>query len=330
MTTRVWTDIDFERDGKQFGWLYLPHSVTRSGYGNLATAIAVIRNGRGPTALLMAGNHGDEYEGQVVLSRMIRELEPSAIHGRVIIVPTANVAAALAGVRTSPIDEGNLNRAFPGDPNATPTFAMAHYYDSVLFPMADAFIDVHSGGTSMDYLPFASICLSGDPTTDARAKSLLAAFGAPISIVWDAVDLRMAEVAAAKRGVAAVSGEFGGGGTVARGGVAIVRSGIENALRHLGILPANGAKPANSRLMEIPTNDFYVFCPEAGLFEPQAVLGDSVRSSDACGLIHFVDNPAREPVQVRFRADGLVVCRRHPARVERGDCLAHLARDVAA
>ncbi len=330
MTTRVWTDIDFERDGKQIDWLYLPHSVTRSGYGNLATAIAVIKNGKGPTALLMAGNHGDEYEGQVVLTRMIRELEPAAIGGRVIIVPTANVAAALAGVRTSPIDEGNLNRAFPGEPNGTTTFAMAHYYDSVLFPMADAFIDVHSGGTSMDYLPFASICLSGNAATDARANSLLAAFGAPISIVWDAVDLRMAEVAAAKRGVAAVSGEFGGGGTVARGGVEVVLRGIENALRHLGILSAPGApKPVNSRRMEIPSNDFYVFATEGGLFEPQAELGDMVRAGDPCGIIHFVDNPAREPVVARFRTDGLLVCRRHPARVERGDCLAHLARDAA-
>ena len=278
----------------------------------------------------MAGNHGDEYEGQVVLTRMIRELEPSEIRGRVIIVPTANVAASLAGVRTSPIDEVNLNRAFPGEANATPTFAMAHYYDSFLFPMADAFIDVHSGGTSMDYLPFASISTSGDAAVDARATLLLTAFGAPISIVWDAVDLRMAEVAAARRGVAAVSGEFGGGGTVARGGVQIVRRGISNALRHLGILPANEIKPANSRLMEIPSNDFYVFAAEAGLFEPQAELGDMVRSGDPCGLIHFVDNPAREPVQAFFRTDGLLVCRRHPARVERGDCLGHLARDAAA
>ena len=28
--TTLWSDIDFERDGKQIDWLYLPHSVTRS------------------------------------------------------------------------------------------------------------------------------------------------------------------------------------------------------------------------------------------------------------------------------------------------------------
>src|SRR3569833_3058698 len=34
--SRIETDIDYERPGKQVGWLYLPHSVTRSAYGNIS------------------------------------------------------------------------------------------------------------------------------------------------------------------------------------------------------------------------------------------------------------------------------------------------------
>ncbi len=63
--TTLWSDIDFERDGKQIDWLYLPHSVTRSAYGEIMIPIAVVKRGKGPTVLLMAGNHGDEYEGQI-------------------------------------------------------------------------------------------------------------------------------------------------------------------------------------------------------------------------------------------------------------------------
>jgi len=333
-TSRVWADVDFERDGRQAGYLYLPHSVTRSGYGHVATPVAVIRNGDGPTALLMAGNHGDEYEGQVVLGRLARELDPARIRGRVILVTQSNAPAAQAGVRVSPIDGGNLNRAFPGDPDGTPTFAMAHYYDSVLFPMADALIDVHSGGISMDYLPFASLCLSGDAEVDERARALLAAFDAPISIVWDAVDARMAECAAARRGVAAISGEFGGAGTVRQAGLAIVERGIEGALAHLGMLRDGPRRSAASgrnatRWMEIPGNDFYAFANAAGVFEPLVALGDTVAAGQPCGRLHFVDEPLREPVTVPFREAGLVVCLRQPARVERGDCVGHLARDAA-
>ena len=66
--TTLWSNIDFARDGKQIDWLYLPHSVTRSAYGNIAVPIAVIKNGAGPTVMFMGGNHGDEYEGPIALA----------------------------------------------------------------------------------------------------------------------------------------------------------------------------------------------------------------------------------------------------------------------
>ena len=70
--TMVFSDIDFNREGKQVDWLHLPHSVTRSAYGAIAIPIAVVRNGPGPTVFLMSGNHGDEYEGQIVAGRLVR------------------------------------------------------------------------------------------------------------------------------------------------------------------------------------------------------------------------------------------------------------------
>jgi len=74
--TRIFGDIDFERTGRQIGHLYLPYSVTRSAYGNIALPIAVIAGGKGPTVFLQAGTHGDEYEGQIALTKLIRALEP--------------------------------------------------------------------------------------------------------------------------------------------------------------------------------------------------------------------------------------------------------------
>lgn len=62
--TMVWTELAFDKDGKQAGVLHLPYSVTRSAYGMIDIPVAVIKNGDRPSVLLMAGNHGDEYEGQ--------------------------------------------------------------------------------------------------------------------------------------------------------------------------------------------------------------------------------------------------------------------------
>jgi predicted deacylase len=182
--SKIWTDIDFDRDGRQVGWLDLPHSVTRSAYGVIAIPAAVIRNGDGPTALLMAGNHGDEYEGQVALAKLIRAMTPERVRGRVIVLPAINLPAVMAGARVSPIDDVNLNRAFPGDPAGTATRQIAHYVDSVLFPRADIVVDLHSGGSSLDYLPFASMHESPDASVNRRGLAALKAFGAPLSLVW--------------------------------------------------------------------------------------------------------------------------------------------------
>ena len=73
---------DFDRDGKQHGFIRLPYSVHRSAYGWIPIPVACIKNGDGPRVLLMAGNHGDEYEGQVALGKLIRSLEAEEVCGR--------------------------------------------------------------------------------------------------------------------------------------------------------------------------------------------------------------------------------------------------------
>jgi hypothetical protein len=65
--SRLAAEIDFDRNGKQHGFIRLPYSVHRSAYGWIPIPVASIKNGKGPRILLMAGNHGDEYEGQVAL-----------------------------------------------------------------------------------------------------------------------------------------------------------------------------------------------------------------------------------------------------------------------
>lgn len=100
--SRLTAEIDFERDGKQHGFIRLPYSVHRSAYGWIPIPVTCIKNGSGLRVLLMAGNHGDEYERQVALGNLIRSLEPDVVKGRIIVLPSANFPAAMAGMRTSP------------------------------------------------------------------------------------------------------------------------------------------------------------------------------------------------------------------------------------
>ena len=125
--SRVWTAIDFDADGVQSDFARVPYSSDSSAYGWIPVPMLCIKGGAGPTALLTAGTHGDEYEGQIALLALARELAGMRITGRVIILPALNQPAVAAGRRNSPLDGGNLNRLFPGNPEGGPTAMIAHW-----------------------------------------------------------------------------------------------------------------------------------------------------------------------------------------------------------
>jgi predicted deacylase len=329
--TRIRCFVDFERDGKQISHLQLPYSSNSSAYGWIGIPMAVIRNGAGPTLYLGAGNHGDEYEGQITLARLIRELDPGSIRGRLIILPATNLPAAMAGQRCSPIDGGNLNRSFPGDPDGPPTAAIAHFVETVLMPMCDALLDLHSGGKTLDYIPSAMTRRQGadDPLLAAKLAALKA-FRAPIAYLGtDLREDRTILAAADRAGIVGIGTELGGAGTVTLETLEVARTGVRNLLAHFGLMEkspgdAQGVEP---RLMVVGGSDYYVHAPARGLFEPAFELGDQVRAGQTAGYIHLIDDPATPALEVPFRGAGTVICKRPILQVERGDCLAHLATD---
>ena len=134
---RIHCTIDLEAPGRRVGRLEVRHSNNRHAYGVIPVPIACIGGGRGPTVLVTAGNHGDEHEGQIVARRLSRRLDPALVRGRLIIVPALNYPAVVEDSRVSPIDGGNMNRAYPGDAGGTPTFAIAHWVDTVVLRVSD-------------------------------------------------------------------------------------------------------------------------------------------------------------------------------------------------
>ena len=332
--TRIRCFVDFEKDAKQISHLHLPHSSNVSAYGWIGIPICVVRTGNGPTVMLSAGNHGDEYEGQITLSHLIRDLDPGRIQGQLIVLPAMNLPAAMAGSRCSPIDDGNLNRSFPGDPDGPPTRAIAHFIESVLLPMCDGAVDLHSGGKTLIYTPSALVRRrKGDDPQSDRKLAALRAFRAPIGyVVFDAREDRTFTAAADRAGVVAVGTELGGAGTVTLETLGVARAGVYNMLAHFGVTERRSGEEdgIESRLMEVGGPEYYVHAPCRGLFEPAFELGDEARAGRTAGYIHFIDDPAAPPVEVPFRGDGLVICKRPILQVERGDCLAHLATDYPA
>ena len=326
-------EVDFARDGKQPGFIRLFHSTHDSAYGFLPIPIVVVRNGAGPTALFTAGNHGDEYEGQVALTNLAQWLEPSMIQGRVIILPMANYPAALAGRRVSPIDDLNLNRIFPGEPDGTVTRQIAHFIDTVLIPLSDLVIDLHSGGSSLNYIPCALAKQSADPALYQKQLAALRAFGAPYTYISGSAQGQGGDQTlgsgADRRGSISLGTELGGCGTVSSAGLAIAERGLRNLMVHMGILPqAYWVEPPATRFLDVRGENYYIYAPENGVFEPLVALGDMVVARQPAARIHTPETPWRPPVELEFQAEGIVMCQRIPARTKRGDCLFHLASDL--
>lgn len=237
-SSRISSEIPFDQEGKHLGFLRLPHSIHRSAYGWIPIPVASIKNGKGPTVLLMAGNHGDEYEGQIGLSTLLRMLDVKDVQGQIIFLPSANFPAAAAGMRTSPIDEGNLNRLFPGDPNGTVTQQMAWYIENVLLAQVDYVFDLHSGGSSLMYIPSAGCRRSDDPKRMDQALEIVRLFGAPAAYVLDSQssDACTLAAAAARQNVIHYGAELGGGGTLSPQALRVTIDGIRRVLKHLGVL----------------------------------------------------------------------------------------------
>jgi N-alpha-acetyl-L-2,4-diaminobutyrate deacetylase len=317
--------VDFAADGVQHGFLRLPHSRDDSAWGSVMIPIAVIRNGSGPTALLTGGNHGDEYEGPLALFDLARTLDPAQVTGTVLIVPALNYPAFHAGTRTSPIDRGNLNRSFPGAPDGTVTQKIADYVTRQLLPMADLVLDFHSGGKTLDFVPFCAAHVLADKTQEARGVAAVEAFAAPFSVKMLEIDaVGMFDTTAEEMGKIFVTTELGGGGTARAATVAIARRGALNVLRHAGIL-AGAPEPAPTRWLDMPSGDCFTFAEDDGLIEPAVDLGAPVTAGQIVARIHPVTRTGLAPAEIRARLTGLLVARHFPGLVKAGDCAAVVA-----
>lgn len=329
--SRLISEIHLSSAGYQRGFIRLPLSSHESAYGWLPIPIVSIKRGEGACAVVIAGNHGDEYEGQIVASRLCRELKESDVFGQLIILPTLNWPAAMAGLRVSPIDNGNLNRSFPGDPDGTPTSAIAFFVETEILPRADLVIDLHSGGSSLNYIPSALVRYQSAPEKLRGSLALLQAFGAPIGYVVHAPpgEDRTLMGAADRLGISCIGTELGGGGTTTVETCRIGYEGVLKVLDRAGIIRSK--KPFSSskvRFVEVGGDDYYVFASENGVFEPAVELSQQVKKNQLAGLIHTPETPWKDPEPVYFNRDGFVLCGRVPSLTRRGDCLFHLGTDL--
>ncbi len=327
----VITSLDLDKPGKQQGFLQVPYSHNLGGWANVMVPITLVARGKGPTVLVLGGNHGDEYQGQIAAMKLARQLTPEMVTGRIILIPSLNLPAARAATRLSPLDGMNMNRAFPGEAEGPVTSQIAHYLRTGLFPLSDVVIDMHSGGRSMEFVPCSHMHLVPDREQRAKMFAAMLAWGTEFCFIYaDIAGTGLLPVEAENQGKLVITTELGGGECIPASVHRIAQSGLRNVLIHVGALKGREQlRKAPAIITQATNREDYILAPESGIFEITVDLGEKVKKGQIVGYIHHLERPDRAPEEIVAASSGYLITMRAPCLTQQGDCVAVIARQVS-
>ena len=330
-------DLDLDSVGRRDYWVALEHD---SIWGDHLIPLTVLvgsetRDGEGLVSF--GSNHGNEYEGPVVLKHLLREIDIRDVRGRMILIPVLNPAAFLSGTRESQLDDGvNLNRAFVDGAGTTPalsgiTHRVAAFVRKTIWPRVHIVLDLHSGGDVARFSICASFHPMDDPILGDKIEQTARWFGTPSLMVYQNTTPGLLPSEAERLGKITVGTELGWGKAVNPEGVRYGRQGvlaaaINNNLLHGKIEPIGHHRDGTQRKLEMVDRDCFVVAPFAGHYEPLVECGASVKRGQTVGLLHDFDRIDIEPWPCVAGLDGVVLAQAWVAPVPKGQHIVVVAK----
>ncbi|HLX33427.1 MAG TPA: succinylglutamate desuccinylase/aspartoacylase family protein [Gaiellaceae bacterium] len=257
----------------------------------------------GPHVALLGGIHGCEYSSIAAVTRFMNELDTGELAGSITAVPVVSMESfERRSPFVVPADGKNLNRSFPGTYDGTYTDALARgIFDELIAP-ADVLLDLHGGDLVEALVPFAIYDAS---PVEAQARSLAVAFGLPYVVREEPGEglAGMTCSAAAAAGIPAVIAEAGGCGQLEEEAVALLVSGVRNALRSLEMLPGP-VDPPRDDMREVGSF-VWLRCVKAGFWEAAVRVGDEVGEGQLVGRVRNLWGDVTEEIDAP--QDGVVL-----------------------
>jgi predicted deacylase len=269
--------------------------VTQSTLYEVALPLYIL-NGKepGPVICLVSGIHGDEYEGSEAIRKIFRDLEPAQVRGSIVGLPVVNPPAYAGVSRTSPVDNLNMNRVFPGNPDGSLTERIAHLVTEQILPVANYVIDLHSGGAALDLYPLVFFRVN-----DERSLQLAKSFGFDALVDSPPVKGTFADTSCDK-GIPTITLEIGGSAVCNKGYVNEYIKRTYNVLQSLNIV-----KGVPSGLPDEYTiySGWWMKANTGGFLRPQVALRDEVFKGDVLGyIIDVMQENTREEIRAPYDA----------------------------
>ena len=313
------------RGHKHTGWLSV---ASRPDGGQWRLPYLCARGAKdGPTLVVVAGVHGDEYEGVEAIPQVFSQVNAAKLQGDLLMVPICNMPAYEAILRCSPIDGLNLARVFPGDPDGSITHRIAAVVKEEIIKQADFFIDLHSGGITYN-IPTLVGYTHDDGELGQSSLAAARVFGAPI--LWGH-PLPLPEgrtiSTSVDMGIPCLYTEAPGGGIARPEDVTCFANGVINVMKWMDMLPGDpGPASIQHHFVGKGNLDQVVSAPVAGYFRPRVELLEEVVVGQLVGVIQdFFGQIVHE---VFADTSGHIIMLRRLHRVRVGDGLVHITTSV--
>lgn len=256
-------------------------SISIDGRSVPVPVIAINGAADGPRIAVTGGIHGAEYVAIEAARRIGMSVDPATLKGSLVVVPISNTTSYHArAIYTSALDDQNLNRVFPGDPNGSPSQVLADWLFRTVIAPSQYYIDMHGGDMIEALVPFVLAPRYSDPTLDETALAMAKASGIPRVIHGDVAGSTCGAAAAA--GVPAVLAEVGGQGVWTEDEVRAHMESTMRVLRHLGALQGEVPPAEGQRVYDTFA---WMRAEASGLFHPTVDVGDQVAQGQLVGSI---------------------------------------------
>ena len=280
--------------------------------------VTVVVGGRpGPRLCLTAAVHGDELNGVEVVRTVAHDWAHDDLAGTLVCLPVLNVPGFLARERYLPVQDRDLNRAFPGSPDGTAAERMANEVWRQFVDPCDACLDFHTSTRGRTNMLHVRADLA-DPGVERLAK----AFGTSVVIDSEGPSgsLRRAATAA---GVPTVAVEMGAAHRFERPLIDRALAGVRSVCGEYDLLPGQPVRwPGWRTVVEDGAGTAWLRADAGGLVETHRERGALLRSGEP--ICTIADPFADETTTVRAPFTGLLVGVLENPVVSPGNPLCHV------
>ena len=265
----------------------------------------------GPHLTVIAGIHGAEYSSIAAARKFVAEVDENQVIGRITVMPIVNVLAFWARAPfVIPVDQQNLNRAFPGKPDGSFTDIYAFHVFENIIKGSDYLIDLHAGDIPEALEPFT---IFEESAVEAMSLAMAKAFGLKHIVRQRAAGMVVAgstSATASATGIPAIIAESGENGILDPVAVERHLVGLRNMARFLGVLSGEAIEVGETILYD---GWNWLRAEQPGWWEPAHPTGAVVKSGELLGTMkdlwgdHLCDITAPQDGTVLFQTSSPAV-----------------------